>query len=327
MARGRSFLFLGPELGQKLDAVEELRRELRAAGTVPEESSFYAGETAVTDMVAILRNGSLFAESRLIFIKNAEALKKKEDIDLLASYIETPQDGTTLILLSDAASLAKGLEKAAGENKRIFWELLADQKNRWVSAFFKREGFRVSEDGVAAVLELVENNTEALRRECARLLPFLNKNEPAGAEEVSRWLSHTREESSFTLFSRIAEGDLTRALETQHTLAAAKTASPAILAALAWCFRKLRDYLYLEETGTADRGEYKRLGFAAPQARRDYSLAARRYPRPDACLALIAEFDVLIRSAGSAPEPILMDLFLYKLMTAPEQSRGKWFYY
>jgi DNA polymerase-3 subunit delta len=325
MAKGRSLLFLGPELGEKLDAVEAVRREIRdASGAAPEECSFYAGETAITDMVSVLRNGSLFAENRLIFIKNAEALKKKEDIELLASYMERPQTNTTLILLSEAASLAKGLEKAAGENKRVFWELFENQKTQWVSSFFKREGCRITEDGVAAVLELVENNTEALRRECSRLILFLGKEKPADAEDVSRWLSHTREESAFTLFSRIAEGDLDKSLETLRTLLAAKTAPQAILAVLTWCFRRLRDYLTLEG---ADRVEYKKMGFAAPQARRDYALAARRYPQPDFCLALTAEFDILIRSSGSGPEAILMDLYLYKLIATPEQTREKWFYY
>jgi DNA polymerase-3 subunit delta len=327
MAKGRCFLFLGPELGEKLDAVEELRREMKAAsGAAPEESSFYAGETPMTDIVSVLRNGSLFAESRLIFIKNAEAVKK-EDAELLASYMKNPQTDTTLILLSEASSLAKALETAAGGNKRVFWELFENQKTRWVASFFQREGCRITEDGIAAILELVENNTEALRRECSRLILFLGKERPAGAAEVEAWLSHTREESAFTLFSRIAEGDLTKSLETLHTLLAAKTAPQAILAGLAWCFRRLRDYRSLVDSGVTDRFEFKKMGFSSPQAQRDYSLASRLYPRPDSCLALTAEFDILTRSAGSALDPLLMDLYLYKLITAPDAPREKWFYY
>jgi DNA polymerase-3 subunit delta len=313
MGKGRTYLFLGPELGEKQDAIQELRQGLQSSGTV-EETTFYAGETPVTEMVDLLRNGSLFADTRLFFIKNAELIDKKEDIELLAAYVASPQAGTTLTLISDGISVDKRLEKAVpGEGKRIFWELFENRKHEWVEAFFRREGRRVSGEGIEAILELVENNTGALRRECSRLMLFLGKDTAASAEDVEKWLSHTREESAFTLFSRIASGDLTKSLETLHTLLGAKESPQAILAGLAWCFRKLRDYLTLERSGAANEFEYKKIGLASSRVRKDYTQAARLFPDALPCLGLIAEFDVLLRSGLSGMEPLLMDIFLCKL--------------
>jgi DNA polymerase-3 subunit delta len=320
MAKDRCYLFLGPEIGEKQEAIEELRRNLTAGGEAPEESSFYAGETPLPEIVSALRNGSLFAEKRLFFIKNAEVCKKKEDLEILLAYLAAPREDTTLVLLSDAGSVDKQLEKAAA-NKRIFWELFEDRKIAWVDSFFRRQGYTIPEDGIETILELVENNTDALRRECSRLMPFLGKDKPITGEELEKWLSHTREESSFTLFSRIAAGDLSKSLEVLHALLDARESPQAIFAGLAWCFRKLRDYLNLVNSGSyIDEFEFKKFGLASTKVRKDYILAARSYPSADPPLALLAEFDILLRAGGSALEPILLDLFIYRLITGPERS-------
>ncbi|MDR0589419.1 MAG: DNA polymerase III subunit delta [Spirochaetaceae bacterium] len=328
MAKGKCLLFLGPEIGEKQDAVNEIRRQMTAAKTPPEETSFYAGETPLPELLSRLRNGSLFSDSRLIFIKNAEVFKKKEEIELLAGYIQAPQNDTTLILLSENSSLPKGLEQAfASGAKRIFWELFEDRKTEWVASFFRRAGYSIGEAAIETILEMVENNTDALGRECSRLMLFLDKDKPVTGGDVEQWLSHTREESAFSLFSRIAQGDLPKSIEILHTLLAAKQPSISILAGLTWCFRKLRDYLQLVRLGWTSDLEFKKIGLGSSKVRRDYSEAARRFSQADTALSLIAEFEVLLRSAGSAPELILWDLLLYRLIRNPDTPREKWMYY
>jgi DNA polymerase-3 subunit delta len=318
MAAGYCCLFLGPELGKKQDALDALRQSLSRGKAPPEETVFYAGETGVSEITAALRNGSLFADSRLFLVKNAELIKKKDEVELLASYLAAPQDDTVLVLFSETVSLAKGLESGVSrENRQVFYELFENQKTQWVADFFRREGFRIETDAVETILELVENNTSALRRECSRLTLFLDQNQPIGPADVERWLSHTREESSFTLFSRIASGDFPRALESLHTLLAAKETPPGIFAGLVWCFKKLRDYLLLAGSGRLNDFELRKIGLSAPRARDDYAKAAGRYDLAGsgACLALTAEYDILLRSSGTAFESILMDRYLYKIFS------------
>jgi DNA polymerase-3 subunit delta len=157
---------LGPERGEKQEAVDDLRKRLRGAGAAAEEISFYAGETPMGDIVSVLRNGSLFSDSRLIFHKNAENLKKKDEIDALSAYLVDPADNTALVILSDEPSIAKPIENAVPQScRRMFYEMFENRKRGWLVDFFKKQGFAVSADGVDAVLELVENSTDALRRE------------------------------------------------------------------------------------------------------------------------------------------------------------------
>ncbi|MDR3304193.1 MAG: DNA polymerase III subunit delta [Treponema sp.] len=313
MAKGSCLLFLGPELGEKQDAIDDVRKRM---GAGREETSFYAGETSVSMIASFVLNGSLFADTRLILIKNADVIKKKDEIELLAPCMKAPPNDTTLILVSDAASLAKALETAVpASGKKVFWELFENKKQDWLVSFFRRAGFRIGEDGIEAILELVENNTGALRQECTRLMRFLSKDKPISADDVEKWLSHTREESAFTLFSRIAAGDFQKSLETLHALLLAKEPPIAIMAGLSWCFRKLRDYTALMQSGNVNDFEFKKIGLASSKVRKDYESAFRRYgpAAPDVCLSLTAEFDTRLRQGGADLDDILMDLYLYKL--------------
>ena len=319
MKTSRAWLFLGPEIGEKQTAIDETRKRI-AAG---EETVYYAGETPVPVMVAAMRNGSLFADSRLFLIKCADGIKKKEDIDLLSSYLASPPSDTFLILISEETGISKGLENSIPPaNKKIFWELPDNRKSEWVQNFFRREGFRIGAEGVETILELVENNTAALKQECSRLILFLDKSREITGEDAEKWLAHTREESPFTLFSRIADGDFSRSLESARTLLEARQAPPAIFAGLASCFRKLISYQKLKEAGISDEGEYRKIGVSAPGAKRDYASASRLYNSAGAetCLALTAEYDLLLRSSLSFPEQVLFDQYLYRIHSLARPS-------
>jgi DNA polymerase III delta subunit len=68
-----AFIFLGPELGKKQDAIDAVKKKFSGA----EESVFYSGETPAGTICDTLQNHSLFAEKRIVIVKNAELIKKK----------------------------------------------------------------------------------------------------------------------------------------------------------------------------------------------------------------------------------------------------------
>ena len=311
----QSWLFLGPEIGEKLSAIDAIRKKLSSRGTL-DETVYYAGEANISAMTAVIRNSSLFSDLRLFIIKCVEEIKKKEDIDLFSSCISSPPEDAFLVLISEETSVARGIENTINPaNRRVFWELPDYRKSQWILDFFKKEGFKISSEAVETILELVENNTAALTQECSRLIIFLDRDREITGEDVEKWLSHTREESAFTLFSRIAAGDLSRCLESSRMLLAAKEPYQKVLAGLASCWRKLINYILLKDAGVQDEAEYRKIGVSAPGAKRDYAAAASRYDcaAAEACLALTAEADFNLRAALSFPEEILMERYLFKI--------------
>jgi DNA polymerase-3 subunit delta len=90
----------------------------------------------------------------------------------------------------------------------------------------------------------------------------------------------------------------------------AKESSQAILASLAWCFRKLRDYLALAASGNTSEFELKKIGLGSRKVRSDYVEAAKRWRNAGGLLALIGEYEFLLRSSGSGLEEVLLDKLL-----------------
>ncbi|MCL2244104.1 MAG: DNA polymerase III subunit delta [Treponema sp.] len=327
-----AYIFLGPELGKKQDAVNNIKEKFPGA----DEIVFYAGETNSGAIADAMQNRNLFADAQIVIVKNADLIKKKDEIDLLVSCINNTKnsDNAVLILLSDELKLAAALDNAVPKaSRQVFYELFEREKNEWLREFFRREGFIIDRDCTSTILEMVENNTEALRRECSRLVQFLrrsenlpqenghqtgSKNRPVKTEDIEKWLSHNREESAFTLFSRIASGDLCKALESLSVMLAAKESAPGILAGLAWCFRKLGDYIALLEKGEPGYPELAKIGLSSPKVKSDYVEAARRYKTQsvEACLALTAEYDLLLRSPVAVMEKILMDKYILAVFKA-----------
>ena len=310
-----AYIFLGPELGKKQDALNSLKEKIKSS---VEETVFYAGETPASEIADTIQNISLFADNRIIIIKNAELIKKKDEVELLVSCINDIDSQTTLVLLSDENKLSAALDDSVPKsNRQVFYELFEREKNEWVRQFFKREGYDINKECIDTILEMVENNTEALKRECSSLIYFLPKGQSITNEEIGKWLSHNREESAFTLFSRIASGDLLKSLESMSVMLSAKQSAQSILAGLAWCFRKLNDYLNLMETGDASNNfELKKIGLSSPKTRDDYIAASRRYDTDsvEECLALTAEYELLLRSPVAAMENLLMDRYVLSVI-------------
>jgi len=314
------YFFLGPEAGKKQDAVNSVKNKYPGA----EITAFYADETPAGLIADALQNISLFADARIIIIKNSESIKKKDDIDLLVSCIKSITDNsiknTALIFLSDETKINTSLYNADPKvNRQIFYEMFEREKAEWLKQFFSREGVNIDRNCIDTIIEMVENNTGAFKDECSRLLLFLPKGKQITSDDIEKWLSHNREESAFTLFSRIASGDLSRALESLSCILAAKTSAQSVLAGLAWCFRKLDDYLSLLETGDANNSiELKKIGLSAPKIRDDYTAASRRYNSDSTarCLALTAECDTLLRSPAAVMENIIMERYILSLIRA-----------
>ena len=317
------FLFTGPEIGERSDAVASLRTKTEKKNGQLDVYTFYAAETSVSEIVSLLLNGSLFASARFVVVHNAELIKKKEDIELLSEWKRSADDGSVLILVSDEISVDKKLDSLVPkENKKIFWELFQDRKKQWLFSFFQRAGFRITDDAVELILELIENNTEALKRECSRFFVCFEKNHEITAEDAENLLAHNKEESAFSLFDSLTQplppdARLSGALDILQKLRLSKDGSfVPLIAGVTYCFRRLAAWHRLAARGAASPFDLKINGFSSKKAQEQYKRAARIWNEIDTAsiLALLAGTDTAIRTSGSLCEEIQLQLLLYAIV-------------
>ncbi len=320
------YLFTGPENGDKNDAVEELKAAAEKKNGSVDFYRYYAGETRIIDIVSQLENVSLFSAALFVVLKNVELLKSKDDIALIASYINNSQDSSnTLILESDENSVEKALESLfPSSRKKIFWEMFDNQKPQWVIRYFQKNGFQIEMDAVEQILDMVENNTETLRAECSRFFFCFEKDHRISMEDVDKILAHNREENAFTLFAAMADPSASPKERLESSLAILQkirlsrdASGTALLAGIAYCFRQLRSYQALHAgQSLPSESQLKAAGFSSKKKRTQYAGAARVWGPGAAAsiLSLIATIDMDIRSGGAMLEDTKLSLLLYSII-------------
>lgn len=315
------YLFTGPEFGERNDEIDRIKSELNKKYGSFDDYLYYASETSVPTVVSMLQTESLFTPATCIVYKAAELIKKKEDIESLGAWVKSvlpsksggaAKDSHVLILVSDENSVDSKLEKIIPkENKKIFWEMFDNRKLPWVKDYFKKNGYSVTDDAADLILEMVENNTAALKTEINRFFTLFQKGYNVTASDVESVIADTKGETGYTLFAALTDTSVSSQERFENALtilqklklAANNSSSYAagITATLGGCFKKALFWHELVQSGSPmDEYSLKSNGFTSKKMRTQYQNASALWTHGQtvAIMALIAQTEIQIRSAG-----------------------------
>ena len=328
------YLFTGPEIGERSDAVSELKKSLKSKFGSLESYSYYSVETDPQSALVQLYSESLFSAATCVVYNGAETIKKKEDIEKIDAWAKGAGEASVLILVSDEISCDSKLEKIVPkENRKTFWEMFEDRKIPWLKNYFSKNGYSVEDDACEEILDLVENNTQALKSECSRFFTVFEPGTRITVQNVDQLIEHNREESAFTLFDAMAEKgkSVQERLETslgvlQKIRLSKDSSSVALIAGLAYSFRRLLAWHNLAKAGKTDDFSLKTNGFASKKSREQQGAAARVWTLGQtlAILALLSRADMGIRSGGSGLEDVILQTMVYSIVVKKGASLAAW---
>ena len=313
------YLLAGPETGKRSSFVADLRSAITETdGSPAEEHRFYASETAVGELLTILRNGSLFAGRRLVQYRGAELIKGKDEIGELVKYIEAPAPDAVLLLVTEAFYVERALEEAVGKGRKTtFYEMFENEKPRWIERRLKELGMSVDPAATNALLELVENDSAALESACTRLALLFPAGSRLGEAEVEAAIAHSKREDAFSLFERVATGTFCEALEVLDAVLADRRGDAVqIVSALIWSFRRLHRLHAMVEGGTPFEASCLKLQIRSKALQKQSSAALERYSRIDCerIIRLASSFDGRVRAYGAVFERSLLQLLVFGIM-------------
>lgn len=320
------YLYTGIELGEKNDAIAALKKSAKKKYGAFDEYVFYATETSCAEIVTVLQSASLFSPASFVLVKNADAIKKKADIETLVSWIskaEKSETHNTLVLVSDENKIDTKIEKAVpAAQKKIFWEMFEERKIPYLVNYFQKHGYTIEDEACEVMLDLIENNTQALRNESERFFTLFPKEHTITADDAENVLVHTKNENAFTLFGTMCESEnetkrFQNALSVLQAIRLSKDSSAQlIIAGLTSCFRRLETWHALFETGKCDDIHLRTNGFAGKKAKAQYTRASSLWTsgQTHAVLASLANADLEIRSGGNNLETIILEKTLYEIM-------------
>ena len=319
------YLFTGPEFGERNDAIENLKNSVSKKFGSVDNYLFYASETPVNEFMSVLQNESLFSEATFITVKNAETIKKKDEIEIILNWIKNVKsENAVLVLVSDEISVDSKIEKAVpSSNQKKFWEMYEDKKLPWIQNYFSKNGYTLTEDAGNLILSLIENNTQSLKAECSKFFICFPKGTRITEETVDKILTHTREENAFSLFDAMSNSQKTSQERFQNSLEilqkirlSKENSSVMIIAGLSSCFRKLSLWHRLRLEGKNDDFNLKINGFSSAKIKKQYLSAAKNWTSGEtsAILSILAETDMNIRSGGTLLENTLLEKALYEII-------------
>ncbi len=318
-------VYLGPEEGLRAEELDGLRARIKKESGAPaEEHRVYLPDASIANAIDLLRNGSLFAEHRLVIISGAEQIRKKDEIAAIAGYCDSPPPHATLVLVSDEVRLDSKLEKSVPpQARKVFWELFDNQKRGWVAAYFRKRNVTIGADAIELFLELVENNTQELRTEADKLCTYVSSRDGAGVrpevgiDDVETFIYHSRDENVFTLYRAIVADDFQSALEIVDKLDASGESGPIpLVGGLVYQVRKLIGLRSLLDGGVTADEAYRRLGVRGKRIQADHRAAVGRFDLAELQrqLRTLIDYDVAFRELGSGLQRTLLDLLVYQLM-------------
>ena len=325
---GQSYLLLGPEKGLKEDFISKVRSQIGSCDT----SKFYAFEDYEAELYAQLNNNDLFADHKLVILDEVQEIKTADKVKPLVEYIQSPSDCATLILTSTELyvnSAIMGAVESQGKDFVVkFYELFESKKNEWLSSYFRRNGLGIDSKAITAIIERVENNLQEFQNTCSQMIVYL-KTIPGKTtvtyEDVEEFLSHTREENEFTLFSYIARYKLESALECLHTLLRTKdaaTVTAMCASRLSTYFRRALSVQINVKNGCGmglrygeDNSAFSKKVFdgdrpiSMPKDREIYRDCCNNYTQKDMerILVTLSEYDIKIKEIGTAMQGIMME--------------------
>ena len=319
------YLFTGPEFGERNDAIENLKNSVSKKFGSVDNYLFYASETPVNEFMSVLQNESLFSEATFITVKNAETIKKKDEIEIILNWIKNVKsENAVLVLVSDEISVDSKIEKAVpSSNQKKFWEMYEDKKLPWLQNYFSKNGYTLTEDAGNLILSLIENNTQSLKAECSKFFICFPKGTKITEETVDKILTHTREENAFSLFDAMSNSQKTSQERFQNSLEilqkirlSKENSSVMIIAGLSSCFRKLSLWHKLRLEGKNDDFNLKINGFSSAKIKKQYLSASKNWTSGEtsAILSILAETDMNIRSGGTLLENTLLEKALYEII-------------
>lgn len=257
----------------------------------------YGADVDADTVITAARRYPMFAERQLVVVKEAQMMKKIED---LAVYCQKPLESTVLVIAMHGASAdkRKSLYKTVSKiGVVVESQTLKDyEMPRWISMFYKTKGLEIAPDAAALLAEHAGTDLNKIAVETEKML----KNLPEGtvnvtAEHIEKNVGISRQFSIFELTKELSLKNSAKALRIASYIgSSAKFAMPMAVSALYTHFYRILKYgaLLMGDPRPANDRKAKVLG-VNPYFFSEYDTAVRNYPvrKCMAVISLLKEYD------------------------------------
>jgi len=303
--------------GQESFFVEKGMLAVRDAVVTPENrdfnlTQFYGKDFVPNDVVEQARTFPVFAERRLVMIKNIHE-SRAEQLETLLDYVEDPVPETVLLLTAEKIDARRKIFQLFKKNgvSIEFKKIYENQLPSFVRDLAKSSNLSLTAGALKLFCKRVGTNLAEVQGEMEKLVGYLGERDLADEADVAAIVSDTRIESIFDLTDAMGRGDRSTALTLLDRLLAEGQAPLMILAMMTRHFRQMWKISELVSQKVPQSELPRRVG-ASPYFLKGLMQQATRFDHRQyrQVFNRLLETDLALKSSGGEPSMQLEQLLL-----------------
>ena len=303
--------------GQESYFVEEGLQAIRDALVRPEDrdfnlTQFHGRDFKAIDVVEQARTFPVFAERRLVIIKNVHDASA-DQLEGLLSYVEDPVPETVLLLTAEKIDARRKIFQILKKTGTAieFKKIYENQLPTFVRDLAKSFNVTMTGGGLKLFCKRVGTNLVEVRGELEKLVGYLGDRDLADENDVAAIVSDTRIESIFDLTDALGQGDISTALKLLDRLLAEGQAPLMVLAMMTRHFRQMWKVRELTAQKVPQNEFPKKVG-VSPYFLKGLMQQASRFDNRQyrQVFNLFLTTDLALKSSGGAPKMYLEKLVL-----------------
>ena len=303
--------------GQEAYFVERGMLAVRDAVVAPENrdfnlTQFYGKDFTVNDVVEQARTFPVFAERRLVMIRNIHE-SRADQLEGLLDYVLDPVPETVLLLTAEKIDARRKIFQLFKKNgvSIEFKKIYENQLPAFVRDLAKSSNLTLTADALKLFCKRVGTNLTEVQGEMEKLAGYLGERDLAEEADVAAIVSDTRVESIFDLTDAMGRGDRSTALTLLDRLMAEGQAPLMVLAMMTRHFRQMWKISELISQNVPQSEFPRRVG-ASPYFLKGLMQQAARFDNQQYrhVFNRFLETDLALKSSGGEPRMQLEQLLL-----------------
>jgi DNA polymerase-3 subunit delta len=275
---------------------------------------YYGNESSGEEIVASAQMLPMFAEWRVVLVKNSDKLSAAS-LEVLTPYVLDPSPSTCLIMQAGKIDQRKKIYSEWKKKGQLveFKRLYENQLLPFIRNEAANLGKKFESAAAEMLLYLSGNNLKELVSQIEKASLYAGAKDTIGVTDVKAVVSDTRVDSVFDLANSLGDKDLQNALRNLNALLEDGEAPLLILAVLARHFRQIWKVRELLEKKMPANEIGKSAGIN-PYFLQGIIRQAKNYTVPGLkkVFAQFFELDLALKSSGGKPvllmERLVMDL-------------------
>lgn len=285
------------------------------------QTILYGKDTSASEIISISRQYPLISNLRLVIIKEAQMLDKRE-WEKLHIYLSKPLLSTILVICNKNKTFDIKTKNVITKNDGIIFESkkVADYKlNDWIISYVKEQGYSIDEISVNLLNEYLGNNLQTIDNEFKKLVLNLNGKKQITTDDINNYIGISKEYNVFELEKALTTKNVLKSNEIISYFEKNPKENPIQLI-LPMLFNYFVKILIASQTPTHSSQEIANvLGFHSPFLAKDYVSATKYYSSEQlySIINLFEEYDMKTKGINKSPLTTDSDLLkelIYKII-------------